>query len=94
MVSVRLTPKSGRDEIGGIEQLADGRSILKARVRAVPQNGEANAALVKLLAKVLQLPASAVRIESGASGRIKILHLKGNADALAAELDRSSRKDA
>ena len=34
MVNVRLTPKGGRDEVGGIETLADGRMVLKARVRA------------------------------------------------------------
>jgi len=46
-----LTPKSARDEIGGIEELADGRTVLKVRVRAVPQDGEANAALQRLIAK-------------------------------------------
>jgi uncharacterized protein len=29
---VRLTPKGGRDAIDGIERLADGRAVLKARV--------------------------------------------------------------
>jgi uncharacterized protein len=41
---VRLTPKGSRDEIGGAERLAGGRVVLKVRVRAVPQDGEANAA--------------------------------------------------
>jgi uncharacterized protein len=50
----RLTPKSSRDEIGGIEQLAGGRAVLKVRMRAVAQDGEANAALIRLLAKGLR----------------------------------------
>ena len=50
-LSVRLTPKSSRDEIDGIGLLADGRSILKVRVRAVPENGKPNTALLRLLAK-------------------------------------------
>ena len=82
-MSVRLTPKSSRDEIGGIERLADGRTVLKVRVRAVPQDGEANAALISLLAKALRIAASAVRIEAGASGRLKSLHLDGDAGTLA-----------
>lgn len=88
MLSVRLTPKSSHDEIGGIERLADGRFVLKARVRAVPQDDEANAALLRLLAKALRIPAGAARIAAGASGRLKTLRLDGDAAALAASLVR------
>ena len=90
ILSVRLTPKSGRDEIGGVERLADGRTVLKARVRAVPQDGEANEALVRLLAKSLKISASAVRLEAGAHGRLKTLSLQGDAATLAASLARLS----
>ncbi|MBI4366616.1 MAG: DUF167 domain-containing protein, partial [Deltaproteobacteria bacterium] len=38
-LAVRLTPKGGRDAIDGIESLADGRSVLKARVAAPPSEG-------------------------------------------------------
>jgi uncharacterized protein YggU (UPF0235/DUF167 family) len=47
---VRLTPKAARDAIDGIETLADGRGVLNARVRAVPEHGKANGALLRLLA--------------------------------------------
>ena len=53
---VRLTPKGGRDSIDGIETLADGRAVLKARVRALPSEGEANAALCRLIAKRVGVP--------------------------------------
>ena len=53
MLTVRLTPKGGSDAIDGIETMADGRAVLKARVRAAPSDGEANAALVKLVARTL-----------------------------------------
>ena len=36
MLAVRLTPKSGRDEIVGVEAFGD-ETVLKARVRAVPK---------------------------------------------------------
>lgn len=90
ILSVRLTPKSSRDEIDGLETLADGRTVLKVRVRALPQEGEANEALQRLLAKALHIPASSVQIEAGASGRVKTLHLKGDAGTLAEGLARLS----
>ena len=61
-VTVRLTPKAGRDALEGVAQLADGRSVLQARVRAAPHEGEANAALIKLLAKALGVPAREVQL--------------------------------
>ena len=53
VLDVRLTPRGGRDAIEGVEQLADGRAVLKARVRAAPSEGEANAALCRLIADAL-----------------------------------------
>jgi len=86
VLSVRLTPKSGRDEIGGVAYLSDGRPVLKARVRAAPQHGEANAALIRLIAKSLRIAATAVRLESGASARTKTLVLDGDVENLEAAL--------
>ena len=63
LLTVRLTPKSALDQIGGVERLSDGRPVLKVKVRAVPQDGEANAALIRLLAKALHMSPSAVRLE-------------------------------
>ena len=64
-LTVRLTPKGGRDAIDGIEHLADGRSVLKARVRAPPSEGEANDALVRLIAKPLGVPPRDVSLAPG-----------------------------
>eukprot|EP01037_Dinobryon_pediforme_P032735 gene32735-37828_t len=47
---VRLTPKSSRDALDAQERLADGSVVLTARVRAVPEDGKANAALEALIA--------------------------------------------
>ena len=88
ILAVRLTPKGGRDAIDGIEALADGRFVLKARVRAAPTEGEANAALIKLLAKTLDVPARAVNLAAGATARIKRIVIEGDAAALAAKLER------
>ena len=45
VIMVRVTPRGGRDSVELVEQLADGRSVLKVRVRAAASEGAANAAL-------------------------------------------------
>ncbi len=84
---VRLTPRGGRDAIDGIERLADGRLVLKARVRAAASDGEANAALVRLMAKSLKVAPRQVNLVGGETGRIKRLKVAGAGPALAAALE-------
>ena len=91
MLYIRLTPKGARDEIGGLATLADGRCLLKARVRAAPENGEANEALLRLLAKTLRIPLSEIRLQSGASGRMKTLCFK-SAQGLVPKLEGLCRE--
>src|ERR1051325_3401703 len=75
--SVRLTPRGGRDAIEGWAADASGRALLKVRVAAPPVDGAANAALVRLIAKALGRPRSAVTIVSGETGRAKRLAVEG-----------------
>jgi uncharacterized protein (TIGR00251 family) len=86
VVAVRLTPRGGRDAIDGVETLSDGRRVLKARVSAAPEDGKANDALVRLVARACGVPARDVTLESGATSRLKMLKVAGDADALAARL--------
>lgn len=88
ILTVRLTPKGGRDSIDGIEVGADGRPVLKVRVRAAPREGEANDALVRLIAKVIGVPLRAVELISGHTARVKRLKIAGPAIALAESLER------
>ena len=88
VVVVRLTPKGGRDSIDGIDTLSDGSVVLKARVRAVPSEGEANAALCRLIAKALGVPPGKVAIVGGATSRLKRVKVTGAAPALAAALEK------
>jgi uncharacterized protein len=87
VLAVRLTPKGGRDSVDGVEQLADGRSVLKVRVRAPASEGEANAALVKLIAKTIGIASREVELVAGLSSRVKRLKIAGNSAALAAALE-------
>jgi uncharacterized protein YggU (UPF0235/DUF167 family) len=70
--SVRLTPRAGRDQVDGVE---DG--ILRVRVAAPPADNAANAALIRLLARELGLPVSAVTIEAGRTARRKRIGVVG-----------------
>jgi len=74
---VRLTPAGGADRIDGRARDEAGLTLVKARVRAAPENGEANAALEKLLAKALGRPKTSVAVTRGASARIKTVRIEG-----------------
>jgi uncharacterized protein len=89
---VRVTPKGGRDEIGGIEELGDRNVVLKARVRAAPDADAANAALIKLLAHAIGIAPSRLSLVSGAAGRIKRVRIAGEPAALIAALMRAAKR--
>ena len=90
---MRLTPSGGADRIDGASRDADGKLILKARVRAAPENGEANAALEKLIAKAFGVAKSNVTMARGATARVKQLEIEGVSEAtIAAFLARYMEK--
>ena len=94
-IRVRLTPKSSRDEIGDVDQTSEGPA-LRARVRAVPEDGKANAALIRLMADWLDVPKSTIELAAGAKSRCKTLVVSGSeamlAERLAARLAGAGRK--
>jgi uncharacterized protein len=77
-VALRVTPRGGRDDIDGLERLADGRTVVKVRVRAIADGGEANRAVTELLAKALGVPKAKVRILSGTTSRLKQIAVDGD----------------
>jgi uncharacterized protein (TIGR00251 family) len=81
-VALRVTPRGGRDEIDGLETLANGRTVIKVRVRAIADGGEANRAVMQLLAKALDVPKARLRILSGATSRLKQIAVDGDPRAL------------
>ncbi len=88
LVDVRLTPRGGRDAIEGFERRADGRAVLKARVRAAPVEGEANEALCRLVAEAIGVAPRRVSLAGGATSRVKRLRIEGDTTALIAALRR------
>ncbi|MDP1777617.1 MAG: DUF167 domain-containing protein [Brevundimonas sp.] len=80
-LAVRLTPGAAADRIDGWVVDAEGRPVLKVRVRARPVEGEANEALIKLLAKALGVPKSAVVLQRGGQSRTKMVGVDGLSEA-------------
>ena len=81
ILAVRLTPKASQDAVAGV-QLLGGEAVLKARVRAVPEKGRANAALERLIADWLGLPVSSVSVAQGGKSRQKQVRVEGDPDRL------------
>ncbi len=88
LLTVRLTPKGGRDRLEGMVADANDRFAIKARVSAPPVDGAANVALIKLLSKMLGVSKSKISFVSGETARIKRLQVIGDAKDLASTLRR------
>jgi len=71
-VTVHVTPGAREDAVLGWQG-----DILRIRVRARPQDGQANEAVCRLLAQTLRLPASALAIRYGANSRRKLVKVAG-----------------
>src|ERR1700692_2561711 len=77
-VALQVKPRGGRDDIDGVETLANGRTVVKVRVRAIADGGEANRAVTELPAKALGVPKGKVRILSDTTSRLKQIAVDGD----------------
>jgi len=89
-IALRVTPRVGRDDIDGIETRANGRSVVKVRVRAIAEGGEANRAVTELLAKVLGVPKARVKILTGTTSRLKQVAVGGDPKILGETLGQAT----
>jgi uncharacterized protein len=80
-ISVRVTPRASRDSIE-----AGAGGVLLVRVTAPPDDGKANAAVARLVARSLGVPKTNVRVVSGATARTKVLEVEGVDEAGVARL--------
>lgn len=81
IVRVRVTPKSSVEAVEGVGTTAEGAAFL-ARVRSAPADGEANAALERLVARWLEVPKTSVKVTHGARSRVKSLTISGESGCL------------
>lgn len=73
VVAVRVTPRSSRDAVEGVDETG----AVRVRVTAAPADGAANKSVITLLAKALGVPRGAISIASGAASRHKRLRIEG-----------------
>jgi len=76
-LSIRLTPKASENRIGPVAVDDTGATILKVAVTEIPEDGKANTALIKLLAKSWHLPKTSISLKRGHTSRIKTLFISG-----------------
>lgn len=80
LISVRLTPGASKNSVNGWDKDVSGNDILKVSVTAIPENGKANQALIKLLSKHWKIAKSEIVIIKGETERHKILSVPKNLD--------------
>jgi uncharacterized protein (TIGR00251 family) len=83
---LKVQPKARREGIQGLAEDAGGGTVLKLAVRAPPEDGKANAAVIALLADRFGVAKSAVSVVSGATDRRKLVEIHGEPAALGARL--------
>jgi hypothetical protein len=70
--AVRIVPRASRSEIAG-----EYNGALRIRIAAPPVEGAANRELIRLLARMFNLPQNAVAIVSGTGSKNKIVRIAG-----------------
>jgi len=76
-VAVRVRPKSSPEGLEGFASDAAGAVRLTARLAAAPEDGKANAALLKLLARAWHVAPGRLSLLAGAKDRNKIVLFAG-----------------
>lgn len=81
--SVHVKPRASREGVLGVKE-----GVLEVSVAAPPVDGQANEAVVRVLAAILRVPKRDIRIVTGETGRRKILEIQGLGEmALRARLE-------
>jgi uncharacterized protein len=85
-VAVRLTPRAKADRLFAVAVAGNGRRMVKVSVTAPPEDGRANEALLRLLARVWRLPRHDLTIVAGAASRNKTVCIAGDPQQLSSRL--------
>lgn len=93
VVALRVTPRGDRNAVQGIATDAAGRAHIRVKVTAPPEDGKANLAVQKLLAKKWGLARSRIDVISGASAREKRILVRGDTSELTAMLQAWAEKE-
>ena len=85
-VRVRLTPGASANAIRGVQREADGTVSLRVAVTAPPEDGKANAALIRTLADTWKLRISDMTIVAGSKDRRKTIAIRGDSGRLSTHI--------
>jgi len=85
-VAIRLSPRTRSNRLLGIAAAAEGGSVVKASVIAPAEDGRANEALLRLLARAWRFPRCDLSIVAGAASRNKTVRVAGDPHRLIAGL--------
>jgi uncharacterized protein YggU (UPF0235/DUF167 family) len=77
-IRLRVTPRSSADQVAGLHSAADGQVSLMVKVRALPDKGAANAAVIETLADALGIAKSRIALIAGSTGRNKMVRVQGD----------------
>lgn len=78
-IAVHATPKASREEVAGWRG-----SELSVRVTVAPEDGKANAAVCKVVARALGVAPSRVKVVRGEASRHKVLEVDADPERLVA----------
>ncbi len=81
-MTLRVTPGASRTGFAGLADTANGGRALKLSVTAVAEEGRANDAVIKFLAKTWRVPKSGLTLVAGVTDRNKIIHVSGSPEHL------------
>jgi len=85
-VAIRLSPRAKADRLLGVAGTVEGGHAVKASVTTPPEGGQANEALLQLLARAWRLPRRDLMIVAGTASRNKIVGIAGDRCRLLARL--------
>ena len=85
-VLIRLIPNASGDQISGVIQVGEDEFRISVKVRAVPEKGKANKALIDLFAKYLGISKSSIEVCTGDTSRLKTLRIHADPKTISEKL--------
>ncbi len=86
MVAIKLSPKSAKDQLMGVCFDQYDNAYLDVKIRAIPEKGQANVALIAFMAKQLRIPKSNISLAAGSTSRYKTLQIEDDFQAILQKL--------
>jgi uncharacterized protein YggU (UPF0235/DUF167 family) len=88
-LNARVIPRSSKDVVEGVDETAQGPA-LRVRVRAIPDRGEANRSVERVVADWLGVPRTSVTVIAGTASRAKRIGVIGDPDIVEATIKAKS----